>query len=342
MAITLQKIAEAAGVSRGTVDRALNNRGRVRPEVALRIKKIAEELGYQPNRAGRALAMSKRSVKIGVIMQSAETPFFEEVLKGMSDAKEEIEGLGGQVYIKKIQGIHANQIISAMEEMREKQYSGIALTSAEDKTLRNMIDSYQCDYNIPIVTFNADIKDTKRLCFVGQDAVQSGRVAAGLMGELTGGAGKIVILSGHLSNTSLYNRVKGFTEEIKKSYPDIELLDIKYTHDDNGVSKKIMEDLLNEHRDLAGVYITSHGEEGMCKALREKGAAGKVKVIANDFTKENKRNLQDGAIHFLIGQNPYIQGYEPIMVLFRYLFDGISPLEELQYTEIVIKTKYNI
>ena len=48
MAVTLQQIAEAAGVSRGTVDRALNNRGRIRPEVEERIKRIAREMGYQP------------------------------------------------------------------------------------------------------------------------------------------------------------------------------------------------------------------------------------------------------------------------------------------------------
>ena len=45
MAVTLQQIAEAAGVSRGTVDRALNNRGRIRPEVEEKIKKIAREMG---------------------------------------------------------------------------------------------------------------------------------------------------------------------------------------------------------------------------------------------------------------------------------------------------------
>ena len=42
MGVTLQQIAEAVGVSRGTVDRALNDRGRIKPEVAEKIKKIAE------------------------------------------------------------------------------------------------------------------------------------------------------------------------------------------------------------------------------------------------------------------------------------------------------------
>ena len=60
MAVTSQQIAELAGVSRGTVDRALHNRGRVNPEVAARIFKIAEELGYKPNVIGQALVRTKR------------------------------------------------------------------------------------------------------------------------------------------------------------------------------------------------------------------------------------------------------------------------------------------
>lgn len=56
MAVNAQKIAELAGVSRGTVDRALHNRGRIRPEVAARIQEIAAELGYKPNLVGQALS----------------------------------------------------------------------------------------------------------------------------------------------------------------------------------------------------------------------------------------------------------------------------------------------
>lgn len=54
MRVTLNQIAEAAGVSRGTVDRALNHRGRINPEVAERILQIAKEMGYRRNLAGRA------------------------------------------------------------------------------------------------------------------------------------------------------------------------------------------------------------------------------------------------------------------------------------------------
>ena len=63
MAVTAQQIAELAGVSRGTVDRALHNRGRVNPEVAAKIHKIAAELGYNPNLIGQALVKSRREGK---------------------------------------------------------------------------------------------------------------------------------------------------------------------------------------------------------------------------------------------------------------------------------------
>ena len=66
MAGTIKEIAEKAGVSRGTVDRALNNRGRVNPEVAERIFEIAREMNYQPKRKKKVYNQGKkiRIVKI--------------------------------------------------------------------------------------------------------------------------------------------------------------------------------------------------------------------------------------------------------------------------------------
>ncbi len=40
-------------------------------------------MGYQPSRAGRALAMAKRKIRIGVILQYMETPFMQQVLNGV-------------------------------------------------------------------------------------------------------------------------------------------------------------------------------------------------------------------------------------------------------------------
>ncbi len=326
MAVTLQQIAEAAGVSRGTVDRALNNRGRIRPEVEERIKRIAREMGYQPSRAGRALAMAKRKIRIGVILQYMETPFMQQVLNGVLEAKEEVESFGGTVKIYEIEGVEPEKVMAAMEELREEGFNGIALTPSEDQLLRARINQYQEEYGIPVVTFNADLEDTKRLCFVGQDTFQAGRTAAGLMWEMTGGNGQVAIISGQVANPGLISRQKGFTTEIKESFPGIE----------------IVEEFLELYPELTGIYITGHGVKGVCQTLQKLGKDKTMHVIANDFLEENLKWLKEGTINFLIGQDAAVQGHSPVIILFQLLFDSKAPEKEYQYTDIVIRTKYNM
>lgn len=342
MPVTLQQIAEAAGVSRGTVDRALKDRGRVRPEVAEKIKQIAKEMGYQPSLAGRALVLAKRNLKIGIIMQSAQTPFMVQVYEGMKAAKQEVESLGGTVEIFRVDGVDAGRVMEIMQDLKEQEYSGIALSPSEDTMLKKMINQFSEEYSIPIITFNSDIEDTKRICFVGQNTIQSGKTAAGLMGEITGGEGEVAVISGHISNPALNNRIRGFQSEIMESFPDIQLVGTKYSYDDEWVAAKIVEELLEQYPELKGIYVTGTAVKGVCEALVKQGKEREIKVIGNDFLDENKKWVERGAINFLIGQDSYMQGYEPVMMLFHLLFDGEKPESVYRYAEIVIKNRYNL
>ncbi len=342
MPVTLQQIAEAAGVSRGTVDRALKDRGRVRPEVAEKIKQIAKEMGYQPSLAGRALVLAKRNLKIGIIMQSAQTPFMVQVYEGMKAAKQEVESLGGTVEIFRVDGVDAGRVMEIMQDLKEQEYSGIALSPSEDTMLKKMINQFSEEYSIPIITFNSDIEDTKRICFVGQNTIQSGKTAAGLMGEITGGEGEVAVISGHISNPALNNRIRGFQSEILESFPDIQLVGTKYSYDDEWVAAKIVEELLGQYPELKGIYVTGTAVKGVCEALVKQGKEREIKVIGNDFLDENKKWVERGAINFLIGQDSYMQGYEPVMMLFHLLFDGEKPESVYRYAEIVIKNRYNL
>ena len=65
---TIKEIADLAGVSRGTVDRVLNNRDAVSPKTAEKIMDIVRAMDYRPNRAGITLAAQKKKYKIGVIL----------------------------------------------------------------------------------------------------------------------------------------------------------------------------------------------------------------------------------------------------------------------------------
>lgn len=244
--------------------------------------------------------------------------------------------------IYEIEGVEPEKVMAAMEELREEGFNGIAMTPSEDQLLKARINQYSEEYGIPVVTFNADLEDTKRLCFVGQDTFQSGRAAAGLMNEMTGGKGQVVIISGQVANPGLISRQKGFTTEIKDSFPGLEVVDIRYSYDDEWVASKIVEELLEIYPELTGIYITGHGVKGVCQTLKKLEKNSSIHVIANDFLEENKKWLQDGTINFLIGQDAAVQGHSPVMILFQLLFDSKKPEKEFQYTDIVIRTKYNM
>ena len=70
MAGTIQEIARQAGVSRGTVDRVLNQRGKVKREVAERVEAIAKEMGYVPKH-------KRKGMRIGVVTQLSGSSFIK-------------------------------------------------------------------------------------------------------------------------------------------------------------------------------------------------------------------------------------------------------------------------
>ena len=111
MRVTLNEIAKAAGVSRGTVDRALNNRGRIHPEVAEKIRRIARDMGYTTNVNARALALSSKPRKIGVILQLVDTPFVKTVQEGIETAARELRQIGFSLDIILIEGLDRGECV---------------------------------------------------------------------------------------------------------------------------------------------------------------------------------------------------------------------------------------
>ena len=118
MPVTVKQIAELAGVSRGTVDRALNGRGNVRPEIEKKILAIAQEMGYTPNRAGKALAYQRKNLSFGMIANAEGNEFFDEVLRGARTAIDEYADFGISLQIAGGRRYDVDQQLSQLEQMR--------------------------------------------------------------------------------------------------------------------------------------------------------------------------------------------------------------------------------
>ena len=82
--ITIQDVANAAGVSVATVSRVLNNHPSVSNKTREKVQRIIKELNYQPNLLGRNLRRSETKM-ILVLLQNISNPFYSKVVKGIED-----------------------------------------------------------------------------------------------------------------------------------------------------------------------------------------------------------------------------------------------------------------
>lgn len=341
MAATLKQVAEAAGVSRGTVDRVLHGRGHVNPELEERVSRLLKEMGYQPNRLGRGLVMSGRAIKLGMICQFSETPFMKLVLHGAEQAQAELKATNTELYIESIDSYDADRMLKTIDQMLERGVHGLALTPGNSPAIHEKMRQV-IRAGIPIVTLNSDAPDTGRLAYVGLDNYRAGKAAAGLMSLTLRNGGTILPISGYTENTSHTQRVKGFFEAAAGEFPNLQLLELEHCYDIDAIAEKIVDKALRAHPDLAGIYISGNGQAGVCRALRRFQKAGKVCVLCFDLTQGNVAELEKGSLDFILDQNAGEQGYRPAILLYDKLLLGEEPTSEYLYTDICIKTRFNL
>ncbi len=342
MAVTIQKIADLAGVSRGTVDRALNGRGRVNADVAARILRIADELDYIP-KSKRKKTLGNEKLKIGIITQLAQSPFMIEIYKGIRQAAEELSNWDIDVLERSIDSVDEQEQIAAIDSLIEEGIHGLAIMPVNSNTICKKINWLIEEKDIPVVTFNSDIVGTKRLCFVGMDNHKSGRTAAGLMHMMANGSGNVLVITGFLSNQVNSHRVDGFIEELKQSGSGLTIAAIQGSFDETEEVEKIIGNALSSASDITGILVVSSGQQGIPLAFSNLDIQEqRPYVIIYDQTPENEQMLADGTVDFLIEQDSYVQGYRPAYILANYLKRGQMPESEYYYTDIKIKTKYNL
>ena len=198
------------------------------------------------------------------------------------------------------------------------------------------------DMKIPVVTFNSDIVGIKRSCFVGMDNKKSGRAAAGLLGTLTRGKGKILIITGYFSNPVNNFRVDGFVEELKESYPELEIAGVQASFDETKEVQRIIENGMMAVSGISGILVVSGGQAGVAEDFSTLKLDRRPYVVIYDHTPKNEKALRENTVDFLIDQNGYVQGYRPLNILADMILKGKLPEEEYLYTDIKIMTKYTL
>ena len=344
MAITLNQIAEICGVSRGTVDRALHNKGNVRPAVAERIKAVANEYGYTPNRAGLALSRASHPIRIGVIMFSVQTPFMQIVLDAARREARRLAAFSVEVIFRLSPSLDPVEQVSMIEELVEQHHiSALAITPLDCLLVETKINELIDQRGIPVVTFNTDLPNIRRLCYVGQENLSSGRTVAELMRLVARESGTVATISAPCMYHGAYReRLKGFKEELLTPDSSLQLRDVMLPNDDSNVVYEHTLRLLQEVPELTGIYAITPGYAGVCSALVDSGRARGVHLIMHDEIPVNLYELRRGVADFVIGQDAVQQGALPLSLLADYIQLKQQPPKEFYHTDIRVLLRHNI
>lgn len=340
---TLKDIADLAGVSRGTVDRVLNNRGIVKAETAERIKKIADSLNYKPNKAAKALAIRKRNIKLGFIMLSGKSfnQFFQEIEIGIQQKISEFKEFGISVIIEYVNLNNIAQQLEVMDRLKAKDVSGLALMPINAREVIQKVNDF-VESDLPIVTVNTDIENSKRLAYVGSNYEQGGKTAASLMNIITSGRANIGIIVGSRDVMCHAERVDSFCQYVEANYVDMKIIDIVETFDDDFKSFSAVQSLLSCHPEINALFIASAGVYGACQAVQNMGLSKQIKIISFDCTSAIRQLINDGIITATLDQQPVIQGAKSLDILFDYIVNGTPPKSEKNFVNVEIKIKENL
>jgi len=339
--VTIKDIAKAVGVSRGTVDRALHNRPGISEETKRRVLVKVKEVGYVPNNLARALSLHhKLTIAIVVPEKNSRNPFWSQIKVGVDAAANEIKRVGVKVLWITTKADPLEQL-KIMEELIAKKVSAIAIASVDPHILKDPINK-AVDAGIAVVTFNNDTPLSKRICFIGQDSSTAGKVAGELMGQFVEGEGKIAIITGFYKALGHSQRVEGFKEEIERFFPKVEIIGVYENRDRADEAYYITKKLLQDFPDLKGIYVTAGGPFGAAKAIKDMGKVDKVKLICFDFVDETVKYVREGVIQACIVQDPFLQGYEVVQILYDFLIKQCRPEQEYIFTSIDIACRANI
>ncbi len=337
----IHKIAEVAGVSIGTVDRALHSRPGISAATRQRILRVAKRLNYTPHPAARALSIGRAHLRIGVCIPKEIHFYYDHMRAGIF---EEAERAGGHV----LEIVY--RPVPALGESEEKQMSvllaskvnGLILTPGNPRIVTPLINRAEAA-NIRVICTTTDAPRSRRSSVVAVDPGLSGRLAAELMSKFVPPGSETAVMTGMLSTEEHRQKAEGFRSGFEKDCPGGRVVAVVEAHESAQESFKKTLALLGEHPRIAGIYVSTVNCLPVCRALRRRNLAGKVRLITTDLFPQMIPHLERSTIHASVYQHPYLQGQTAVRMLLDSLTKG-TPIPQAFYINpgVVLHSNLNL
>ncbi|MCY7327226.1 MAG: substrate-binding domain-containing protein [Saprospiraceae bacterium] len=339
--IRIKDIAAQTGVSIGTVDRVIHNRGNVAQDVRVRILQVMQEMGYEPNMMARSLANNKKTLRIAALLPDyRDDLYWVQPKAGAEKAAEVVRQYGVQVdfYFFPLfdPGGYLRTAQRAIDAAPDAVFLAPLFLAESEQLIR-----YMTRLGIPKVMINSNIAGTDALCYIGQDSYQRGVLAGRLLGfGLRDGDHALVLnLDKNVSNARhLIDKERGFKDFFEQvENKSIEVHAAAFEEFDDPVRlRDWVAGQLDQYPRLNGFFVTNSRAYKLVQALPP-ALHQRVKIVGFDLIEPNIALLKANKIRFLINQNAWHQGYLAVMAIVKTLIwkKDIPPLQYLPLDIVV-------
>lgn len=243
-------------------------------------------------------------------------PFFTPTKAGAQDA---CDLLGCKYQWTGSQNSIVSEMVTAMQTAINRKADGIAVALI-DQSAFNSPTKTAVSRGIPIVSYNADVSNA-RFAYIGQQLFASGQNMGRRIAEHVPAGSSIVIFIATPGSLNIQPRVDGALSVLKPKGYKVDV--IASGADVTGEHAKVESYYLG-HKSIKGMFAVDGGStEGVALASKKYGLQKKgIYTGGYDLIPATVAAIASGDMGFTIDQQPYLQGFYPILQLFLYKASG--------------------
>jgi ribose transport system substrate-binding protein len=267
-----------------------------------------------------AACRKKERLVIAVVPKGQAQVFWKSVHAGAIAAGQE---LGVDVrWNGPVSEIDFTRQINIVDDFINQRVDGIALAPAHGESLVPIVER-AAQERIPVTIIDSGIQTEKYLSYVSTDNYRGGVLAARRVGQILPGGGTLAIVGTLPGSVSTTERENGFRETVAREFPKLQIVEFQYSMSDRAKALSVAEDILTAHPDLSGMFCSCEASTlGAVQATKNRGIAGKVKIVGFDASQTLIQDLEHREIDSLVVQNPFRMGYFAVKTLVDHLHGG--------------------
>ena len=296
---TIKDLAAAAGVSVSTVNRVINDPEKVRRSTQQSILRVAEEIGFYGLGAIRHSLRTRRRIRrVGILLLQENRAFYSDLGTALREAAQTCMEFDVDLTLEFMNDLSPNHVAERLLAIGSKCDS-VALVAAEHPLVSDAIDSL-FEEGVPVAGLITPLTARENVGYIGLDHWKVGRTAAWAFDRMCWRPGKIGILVGSHRYRNQDMNESGFRSYFREHNQSFTLLEPQSTNESAAVAREITEQLLSEHPDMCGLFVSGGGITGALGALQDADVSKDFVSVGYELIEATRRGLIDGTLTLAI------------------------------------------